>query len=104
MVLRALTSLEADLARGSLFGEESAMSGVSENDTRSPARSAEPGIMGDELIEAERPGAKREAKEEKPEEKQSPRKGRPKKGGSLDSWPEAGDEEEVETFNLGKKS
>ena len=29
---------------------------------------------------------------------------KPKKGGSLDSWPEAGGDEEVETFNLGKKS
>ena len=85
MVLRALTSLKADLSKSSAPGEE-----------KGAIRAAE-----DALKSAPSPLARPAEGEE---EKQPPKRGRPKKGGSLDSWPEAGDEDEVETFNLGKKS
>ena len=87
MVLRALTSLKADLSKSSAPGEE-----------RDAVRAA-----GDALKSAPDPLA-RPAEAEGEEGRQPPKRGRPKKGGSLDSWPEAGDEDEVETFNLGKKS
>jgi hypothetical protein len=75
MVIRALTSLRAELSQGR----------------------TEP--------KAE-PAAKPEAKIEWPPEaeKPGPRKSRPKKSSSLNAWPEQENDEEVETFNLGKKS
>lgn len=76
MVLRALTSLKLDLAKSGVL-EEKSTTGRATDDASGPLKS---------------------------DEKPPLRKSRPKKGGSLDSWPEAGDEEEVETFNLGKKS
>ena len=85
MVLRALTSLKADLSKSSAPGEEKGAIRAAEDALKSA-----PGPLT-RPVEGE-------------EERQPPKRGRPKKGGSLDSWPEAGDEDEVETFNLGKKS
>jgi hypothetical protein len=39
-----------------------------------------------------------------PEEKQATRKSKGKKSESLSAWPESENDEEVETFNLTKKS
>ncbi|MGV8116376.1 RPA family protein [Methanothrix soehngenii] len=99
MVTRALASLKADL--GKTVGDDSGSLASSAGSERMGEEN------GDELHEPIEEGfeAKPEAKQkEMPEEKQPNKKIKPKKGGSLDSWPEAGGDEEVETFNLGKKS
>lgn len=107
MVLRALTALKADLAKSGDSWDESPTRGTSEEGSVPLAPPSEPGNR-DALPEGEAKAgseARQEAKEEdRPEERPPLKKSRPKKGGSLDSWPEAGDEDEVETFNLGKKS
>jgi hypothetical protein len=99
MVARALASLKADLAKTA--GDDSgSLNSSNELEWKGEEN-------GDELYEPIEEGfeAKPEAKQkEMLEEKQPNKKTRPKKGGSLDSWPEAGGDEEVETFNLGKKS
>jgi len=107
MVIRALTALKADLAKGGVSWDESAAGGAIEGFSRPLSSTAEP---EDRSGWPEAEGrtdfeARLEAKkEDRPEERPLLKKSRPKKGGSLDSWPETGDQEEVETFNLGKKS
>ncbi len=103
MVARALASLKADLARTAGYdsGSPNSSKGLEWTGEENGDELSEP------IEEEEEEGfeAKPEAKQrEMPEEKQPNKKTRPKKGGSLDSWPEAGGDEEVETFNLGKKS
>lgn len=97
MLVRALTSLKSDLANTPAPLEaEIAKSTASEYDFGASADQADPLKKEEE---------KREKRSEaKQEEKQPVKKARPRKGGSLDAWPAADEEEEVETFNLGKKS
>ena len=112
MVLRALTSLKVDLAKTADEPERIAKTVAPKDDfgpVGIPSRQEEVREDGQkedqETVAEAKPEAGADARQmEKQEEKQSLRKTRPKKGGSLDSWPEAGEDEEVETFNLGKKS
>lgn len=106
MVLRALTALKADLAKSGVSWEESATRAANEDGSGPFASPAEPENREDLLGAEEKEGsaARQEAKEDRPGERPPLKKSRPKKGGSLDSWPEAGEDDEVETFNLGKKS
>lgn len=113
MVLRALTSLKVDLAKTANEPEERIAKTAAPKDDLGPvgipSRQEEVWEDGQKEYQETVAEAKTEAgadarQMEKQEEKQSLRKARPKKGGSLESWPEAGEDEEVETFNLGKKS
>jgi RPA family protein len=80
MVLRALSSLKADLAKSDTIPEtKTAKSATIESGGR-PAAPAEP------------------------EEVPSSRKSKPKKSEPFNAWPEQENEEEVETINFGKKS
>ncbi|MGB5099124.1 MAG: hypothetical protein WBN94_00795 [Methanothrix sp.] len=80
MVLRALSSLKEELVKSDIPSETTtAKSAIAESGGR-PAAPAEPVVMP------------------------SSRKSKPKKSESLNAWPEAEDEEEVETINIGKKS
>jgi hypothetical protein len=79
MTLRALSSLKADLAKNGSLPEPK----VEEHTTQE----SEPELP----LKAE------------PEEKPAPRK-KGKKSESLSAWPESENDEEVETFNLTKKS
>ncbi|MCK9565011.1 MAG: hypothetical protein M0Q43_03050 [Methanothrix sp.] len=80
MVLRALSSLKEELVKSGTPSETiAAKSAIAESGDR-PAAPAEPVVMP------------------------SSRKSKPKKSESLNAWPEAEDEEEVETINFGKKS
>jgi hypothetical protein len=91
MIVRALTSLRDDLAGGA--------SATKPADAEAEA-DIKPEEKADSKAAAETPRSKQEAKETK--------KTRPKasRESSLDSWPEHGHEgdEDVETFNFGKKS
>jgi len=80
MTLRALSSLKAELAKNGIAPEPV--------EDRAPP-------------ERESPPAPAKAE---PEEKQATRKSRGKKSESLNAWPESENDEEVETFNLTKKS
>jgi RPA family protein len=86
MVIRALTSLKADL----------------ENTGRKPKKEA---IVAKETAPEARP-ASESAKSlpDEPEARILARKGRSKKSESLNGWPKEGDDDEVETILLGKKS
>jgi len=79
MTLRALSSLKAELAKNGI----------------------EPKIEDRATPESE--SLPTSAKAE-PEEKQATRKSKGKKSESLSAWPESENDEEVETFNLTKKS
>ncbi|MCK9440842.1 MAG: hypothetical protein M0Q13_05420 [Methanothrix sp.] len=80
MVLRALSSLKEELVKSDIPSERTtAKSAIAESGGR-PAAPAEPVVMP------------------------SSRKSKPKKSESLNAWPEAEDEDEVETINFGKKS
>jgi hypothetical protein len=80
MVVRALTALKADLDRGASLEEDVvAMS--------APVEMEKKVALGTERREAT-----------------APRKGKPKKSESLAAWPEGESDEDVETFNIGKKS
>jgi hypothetical protein len=81
MVLRALFSLKADLAKSDMPVETTTTKSVIAECENKPAFS---------------PAAQ--------EELPSPRKSKPKKSEPFNAWPEPEDDEEVETFNLGKKS
>lgn len=84
MVLRALSSLKADLAESDMPQEtRTAKSAIAESEKKPAATPAEP---------------------EKPEEMPSSRKSKPKKSEPNNTWPAPEDEEEVETINFGKKS
>lgn len=113
MVLRALSSLKVDLAKNAAQPEERiAKTIVSKDDSRPLDFSAghdeawenEQKEDQQTVTEAKREAGTEARPVEKQDDKQSLRKARPKKGGSLESWPEAVEDEEVETFNLGKKS
>lgn len=81
MVLRALYSLKADLTKGA----ETAPQITVANSARTEEERVEVPIADQEHGEV-------------------PGKGRPKKSGSLDGWPETEKEDEIESFNFGKKS
>jgi len=81
MVLRALTSLKADLVK---------------NDTPLETTAAKSAMADIGKKAATTPAA--------PEETPSPRKNKPKKSETFNAWPAPEDEEEVETINIGKKS
>jgi RPA family protein len=81
MVLRALTSLRADLVK---------------NDTPLETTAAKSAMAEVGKKAATMPAA--------PEEAPSPRKNKPKKSETFNAWPAPEDEEEVETINIGKKS
>lgn len=81
MVLRALSSLKAELAKSDMPPEtKTAKSTIAESDKKPATTPAEPGEVS------------------------SSRKSRPKKSESFNDWPESENEEEVETINFGKKS
>jgi hypothetical protein len=80
MTLRALSSLKAELAKNGPV----------------PAKIEECATPESESLPAP-------AKAEQ-EEKQATRKSKGKKSESLSAWPETENDEEVETFNLTKKS
>jgi uncharacterized protein len=88
MIVRALTSLREDLAGGASAIEKAKAGIKAEANAEVEAKAASPADM----TVAETPKSKPEAK--KPRSKASRE--------SLDAWPEQ--EEEVETFNFGKKS
>lgn len=113
MTIRALSSLKADLAKTAIPSEERIAKEVAFGDDSrpfaSPDQAQETREMKVEEEQEPKPDAKQEPvpeekQEHKEDEKQSTKKPRPKKGVSLDSWPAAEEDEEVETFNLGKKS
>jgi len=81
MVLRALSSLRADLVK---------------NDTPLETTAAKSAMADIGKKAATAPAA--------PEETPSPRKNKPKKSETFNAWPAPEDEEEVETINIGKKS
>jgi hypothetical protein len=81
MVLRALSSLKADLAK---------------SDTPPETKTAKSAIAESEKKPATTPA--------EPEEVPASRKSKPKKSESFNDWPEQENEEEVETINFGKKS
>lgn len=82
MTLRALSSLKAELAKNGSAPEIK--------------------IEGRAVPESEsQPSAPLKADQES---MPAPKKGKGKKSESLNAWPEAGEDEEVETINLGKKS
>jgi len=80
MVLRALSSLKAELVKSDIPSETTTTKSAIVESGGRPAAQTEPLVMP------------------------SSRKSKPKKSESLNAWPEAGDEEEVETINFGKKS
>jgi hypothetical protein len=81
MVLRALSSLKAELAKSDMPPEtKTAKSTIAESDKKPATAPAEPGEVS------------------------ASRKSRPKKSESFNDWPESENEEEVETINFGKKS
>ena len=81
MVLRALSSLKADLAKSDTLPEtKTAKSATIESEKKPVATPAEP------------------------EDVPSSRKSKPKKSEPNNTWPEAENEDEVETINFGKKS
>ena len=81
MVLRALSSLKADLAKSDMPVETTTTKSVIAESENKPAFS---------------PAAQ--------EELPSPRKSKPKKSEPFNAWPAQENDEEVETINFGKKS
>lgn len=79
MTLRALSSLKADLAKNGPVPAKIEDRATLESESKLPLKG-------------------------EPEEKAAPKKARGKKSESLNAWPEPENDEEVETFNLGKKS
>jgi RPA family protein len=91
MVIRALTSLEEDLAEGRSKAKDVPLaptakpeSGIDESRIESGAGIGEPPAAEKTMLAAKRP--------------------RTKKSESLNAWPEQESDEEVETFHIGKKS
>ena len=81
MVLRALSSLKADLAKSDMPPEtKTAKSAIAESEKKPATTPVEP------------------------QEVPASRKSKPKKSESFNDWPEPENEEEVETINFGKKS
>ncbi len=81
MVLRALSSLKADLTKSEMSPEKITAKSVSIESEKKPA-----------------------AMPAEPKEMQAPRKSKPKKSEPFNAWPPLENEEEVETINFGKKS
>jgi len=79
MTLRALSSLKADLAKNGIVPAKVEDHTTPESEPELPLKA-------------------------EPEEKPASRKTKGKKSESLSAWPESENEEEVETFNLTKKS
>ncbi len=88
MVLRALSSLKADLAKNGTVPESKIAKSITPEGESKPTPLVAP---------------REEKQEDSREEKQASKKAKPRKSESLNAWPEAEDDEEVETFNLGKK-
>jgi len=82
MVLRALTSLRAELVKSDEHSETIASKSAVAQGVKKAAAAA--------------PAAA--------EEMPSSRKSKPKKSETFDDWPQSEDEDEVETINIGKKS
>ena len=81
MVLRALSSLKADLAKSDMPPEtKTAKSAIAESEKKPATTPVEP------------------------QEVPASRKSKPKKSESFNDWPEPENDEEVETINFGKKS
>jgi hypothetical protein len=81
MVLRALTSLKADLAKSDMPQElKTTKSAIAESESKPATLTAEQ------------------------EEMPASRKSKPKKSESLNAWPEPENDEEVETINFAKKN
>ena len=81
MVLRALSSLKAELAKSDMPPEtKTAKSAIAESEKKPATTPVEP------------------------EEVPASRKSKPKKSESFNAWPEPENDEEVETINFGKKS
>jgi len=81
MVLRALTSLKADLAKSDMPQElKTTKSAIAESESKPATLTAEQ------------------------EEMPASRKSKPKKSESLNAWPEPENDEEVETINFSKKN
>jgi hypothetical protein len=79
MTLRALSSLKAELAKNGIESKIEDRATPESESLPTPAKA-------------------------EPEEKQATRKSKGKKSESLSAWPESENDEEVETFNLTKKS
>lgn len=92
MIVRALTSLREDLAGGALAIETATAGTKAEAKAEAKTEVEAKAASSADMAVAETPKSKPEAK--KPRSKASRE--------SLDAWPEQ--EEEVETFNFGKKS
>ncbi len=82
MVLRALTSLRAELVKSDEHSETIASKSAVAQGVKKTAAAAPASA----------------------EEMPSSRKNKPKKSETFDAWPQSGDEDEVETINIGKKS
>jgi hypothetical protein len=85
MVLRALTSLRAELVKSN------------ENSETIASKSAI--VQGVKKTVAAAPDAPAA-----PEDMPPSRKSKPKKSEPFNAWPQSEDEDEVETINIGKKS
>lgn len=85
MVLRALTSLRAELVRSDEISESIASKSAIAQGAKKAAAAAPTAPVA-------------------PEEMPTSRKGKPKKSEPFNAWPQSEDEDEVETINIGKKS
>ncbi|MDD2836877.1 MAG: hypothetical protein PHY05_12115 [Methanothrix sp.] len=85
MVLRALTSLRAELAKSDANSETIASKSAIAQGAKKAATAAPTSPVV-------------------PEEMPTSRKSKPKKSEPFNSWPQSEDEDEVETINIGKKS
>jgi RPA family protein len=85
MVLRALTSLRAELAKSDANSESTASKSAIAQGAKKAAAAAPTAPVA-------------------PEEMPTSRKSKPKKSGPFNAWPQSEDEDEVETINIGKKS
>jgi hypothetical protein len=84
MVLRALTSLRAELVKSNENSETiAAKSAIAQGAKKAAAAPTAPAA---------------------PEEMPPSRKGKPKKSEPFNAWPQSEDEDEVETINIGKKN
>jgi RPA family protein len=85
MVLRALTSLRAELVKSDANSETIASKSAIAQGTKKAAAAASSASVATEEMPASR-------------------KSKPKKSEPFNSWPQSEDEDEVETINIGKKS
>lgn len=85
MVLRALTSLRAELVKSDANSETIAAKSAIAKDVKKAAAASQAAPVA-------------------PEEMPPSRKSKPKKSEPFNAWPQSEDEDEVETINIGKKS